>query len=158
MIPMELVDDLTSDPTELKAANVSKLFKHDGAFNWTHIQPVEYKSDDQSWAGVARRVFTGESGESPNFHVRYFEIEKNGYSTLEQHKHEHVVVVMRGQGHAIVGEKRVELKFGDVLYVAPDEVHQLSNALEEPFGFLCIVNSERDRPRPVELGAGSSCD
>lgn len=155
---MTPANDLTTDPAELAHKNVSKLFRHLGNFDWNHITPVEYKSEDQSWKGVARRVFTGETGESAGFHVRYFEIEKGGYSTLERHQHEHVVVVMRGRGHAIVGEKRVELSFGDVLYVAPNEIHQLSNGLEEPFGFLCIVNAERDRPVPVELGAGSSCD
>lgn len=155
---MELVDDLTTDPHLLESGNVSKLFSHLGDFDWRHIEAKEYKSDDASWDGVSRRVFTGETGESPAFHLRYFEIAQNGYSTLEQHEHEHVVVVMRGCGHAIVGERRVELKFGDVLYVAPSEVHQLSNSQLEPFGFLCMVNAERDRPVPVELGAGSSCE
>lgn len=155
---MKLEHDLTTDPKELASANVSKLFRHLGNYDWNHITPVEYKSGDGSWHGVSRRVFTGETGETPNFHVRYFEIAQGGYSTLEQHQHEHVVVVMRGEGHAIVGERRVELGFGDVLYVAPDEVHQLSNSRPEPFGFLCIVNSERDRPRPVDIGTGSSCD
>ena len=155
---MKLVEDLTSDAEELATANVSKLFRHLGGFDWNHIVAKEYKSEDLSWDGVSRRVFTGESGESPNFHLRYFEIAKNGYSTLERHQHEHVVVVMRGEGQAIVGEKRVKLKFGDVLYVAPNEVHQLSNGAEEPFGFLCIVNAVRDRPQAVELGLGSSCD
>lgn len=155
---MKLVEDLTSDPEDLASANVSKLFRHLGGFDWNHIVAKEYKSEDQSWDGVSRRVFTGESGESPDFHLRYFEIAKNGYSTLERHQHEHVVVVMRGEGQAIVGEKRVQLKFGDVLYVAPNDVHQLSNSGEEPFGFLCIVNALRDRPQAVEIGLGSSCD
>jgi ribulose-bisphosphate carboxylase large chain len=156
-IAMKRVDDINTDPQALAEGNVSKLFRHLGGFDWNHISPVEYKSEDGSWTEVTRRVFTGETGESPNFHVRYFEIAKGGHSTLEQHLHEHVVVVMRGKGHAIVGEKLVELGFGDVLYVAPDEVHQLSNACDEPFGFLCIVNAERDRPRPVELGEDSYC-
>jgi len=153
---MNLVDDLTDDPLELSQANVSKLFRHSGNFEWKHIVPTSYKSEDGSWSDVSRRVFVGESGESSNFHVRYFEIEKGGYSTLEQHLHEHVVIVMRGAGHALVGERRLELKFGDILYVSPDEIHQLSNSSDEPFGFFCIVNAERDRPRPVNLGAGSS--
>ena len=154
---MEIADDLTNDPDTLSKDNVSKFFQHQGDFNWNHIDVKNYKSEGQSWKGVSRRVFTGETGESPNFHLRYFEIEQNGYSTLEQHEHEHVVVVMRGQGHAIVGDKRLQLGFGDVLYVSPNEVHQLSNSHEEPFGFLCVVNAVRDRPRPVDIGEGSSC-
>lgn len=154
---MGLVDDLTTDPRELSSSNVSKLFRHKGDFRWNHIEPRVYKSEDNSWLGVARHVFTGETGESTKFHVRYFEIEKGGYSTLEYHQHEHVVVVMRGEGHALVGDRRLALGFGDVLYVAPNDIHQLSNSSDEPFGFLCVVNAERDRPIPVEPGESSSC-
>lgn len=150
--------DLTEDPLELKEKNVSKFFRHLGDFDWNHIQPVDYKSEGESWKDVSRRVFVGESGESPAFHVRYFEIAQGGYSTLEQHLHEHVVVVMRGQGTAIIGKKRLKLGFGDVLYVSPDEIHQLSNGDPEPFGFLCMVNAERDRPRPLNPDWNSACE
>lgn len=149
--------DLTSTPEEL-AGNVSKLFRHLGNFDWSHIEPSEYKTDDGSFQGVSRRVFVGERGESPLFHTRYFEVTEGGYTTLEQHLHEHVVIVLRGEGVALVGERRVKLGFGDVLYVAPDEVHQLSNSGKEPFGFLCIVNAERDRPRPVDPNSLSACE
>lgn len=149
--------DLASTPEEL-AGNVSKLFRHLGNFDWSHIEPSEYKTDDSSFRGVSRRVFVGERGESPLFHTRYFEVAEGGYTTLEQHLHEHVVIVMRGQGVALVGDRRVRLGFGDVLYVAPDEVHQLSNSGSEPFGFLCIVNAQRDRPRPVDPGSLSACE
>jgi ribulose-bisphosphate carboxylase large chain len=149
--------DLATTPQEL-TSNVSKLFRHLGNFEWSHIQPVDYKTDDGSFQGVSRRVFVGESGESPLFHTRYFEVAEGGYTTLEQHLHEHVVVVMRGQGTALIGERRVTLAFGDVLYVAPDDVHQLSNSGSEPFGFLCIVNAQRDRPRPVNPDALSACE
>ena len=38
---------------------------------------------------------------------------------------------------------------GDVVYVSPDEVHQFRNpSPTEPFGFLCIVDAERDAPIP----------
>jgi ribulose-bisphosphate carboxylase large chain len=148
-----------ANTTEELAGNVSKLFRHLGNFEWAHIEASGYKGgDDGSFQGVSRRVFVGERGESPLFHTRYFEVAEGGYTTLEQHLHEHVVVVMRGRGVALVGEKRVELGFGDVLYVAPDEVHQLSNSGTEPFGFLCIVNAERDRPRPVDPSSFSACD
>ncbi len=151
-------DDLTDNPQQLAQANVSKFFRHLGDFQWNHIEPVDYKSEGESWKDVSRRVFVGEKGESPNFHVRYFEIAQGGYSTLEQHVHEHVVVIMRGRGHAIVGDKRLKLGFGDVLYVSPDEIHQFSNSEPEPFGFLCMVNAERDRPRPVNPDWSSACE
>lgn len=149
--------DLSGTPEEL-GGNVSKLFRHLGNFDWSNVEATEYKTDGSSFKGVSRRVFVGERDESPLFHTRYFEVAEGGYTTLEQHVHEHVVIVMRGSGVALVGDKRVSLAFGDVLYVAPDDVHQLSNSAEEPFGFLCIVNAERDRPRPVDPHSCSACE
>lgn len=37
----------------------------------------------------------------------------------------------------------------DVAYVGPGEQHQLRNREDEPFGFYCIVDHDRDRPQPV---------
>lgn len=146
--------------SELEPAegNNSKHFRHSGTFQWRGITPTRYKDEDGSFAGVSRRVFVGESGESPLFHTRYFEVEPGGYTTLERHEHEHVVIVMRGAGVAVVGDHRVSLSFGDVLYIAPHEVHQLSNPEQEPFGFFCLVNAQRDRPQPVDPAWVSACD
>lgn len=154
----ELTDAAARASQSLQSGNISKLFCHLGDFQWSGISPAPYKTDDGSFLGVSRRVFVGESGESPSFHTRYFEVAPGGYTTLEQHQHEHVVVVMRGKGVALVGQRRLALSFADVLYIAPDEVHQLSNSGDEPFGFLCIVNAKRDRPRPLEPGIASACE
>lgn len=144
---------------QLRHANVSKLFRHLGNFEWSHIEPADYKPTDDSWQGVTRRVFVGETGESPQFHLRYFEVEKGGYTTLEQHLHEHCVVCIRGQGEVVVGCRIMKLGFGDVLYVAPDDPHQFRNdEHDEPFGFLCIVNAERDRPRGAEQSFCPICE
>lgn len=145
--------------TELRSQNVSKFFRHNGNFEWSHIQPADYKPTDDTWKGVSRRVFVGETGESPHFHLRYFEIEPGGYTTLEQHQHEHVVTVLRGSGQAIVGCKEFELQFGDVLYVSPDDPHQFRNdGGTEPFGFLCVVNAQRDRPRLANMAFCPICE
>jgi quercetin dioxygenase-like cupin family protein len=94
-------------------------------------------------------VLVGDAGEKTNFQVRYFEIAPAGFTTLEHHRHEHAVVVLRGRGEVRLGDAWHEVGFGDVVYVAPDEVHQLRNPGAEPFGFLCMVDAERDRPAAV---------
>jgi quercetin dioxygenase-like cupin family protein len=83
--------------------------------------------------------------------VRYFEIAPGGHSTLEQHEHEHVVIPIRGRGEAQFGCYIYQVSFGDIVYVAPNDPHQFRNpdTNREPFGFLCIVNAQRDAPRPV---------
>jgi mannose-6-phosphate isomerase-like protein (cupin superfamily) len=145
--------------TEPRLQNITKFFKHLGNFDWNQITPADYKPTDDSWKGVSRRVFVGETGESTRFHLRYFEVEKGGFTTLEQHEHEHVVFVVRGRGLAVVGCKELPMSFGDVLYVSPSDPHQFRNDDgDEPFGFLCIVNAERDRPRLADMAFCPICE
>ncbi|MBI4684728.1 MAG: cupin domain-containing protein [Nitrospirae bacterium] len=63
------------------------------------------------------------------------------------HRHEHVVICIRGKGKAVVGKKIYEVKPFDMLYFSPHTPHQLKNPFKKPFGFLCIVNAKRDRPK-----------
>ncbi|MDX1630719.1 MAG: cupin domain-containing protein [Thermoanaerobaculia bacterium] len=146
----------------LRNANVSKIFRlsdQEGEFDWSRVPIADYKPEDDSWWGVTRRVFVGETGESPRFHVRYFEIQPGGYTTLEQHSHEHVVFVLRGEGQVQLGRETRKLSFGDLVYVAPEDPHQFRNDDGvEPFGFLCIVNADRDRPRKAGAEHCSICE
>ena len=56
---------------------------------------------------------------------------------------------MRGRGRALVGRDVVELAPLDIVQTPPVAPHRWVNAGEEPFGFLCTVDAERDPPRPV---------
>jgi ribulose-bisphosphate carboxylase large chain len=114
---------------------------------WHGIKTEKYKPGCGDWADIVRRTLIGNHGESTKFHIRYFEIAPKGYSSFEIHKHEHVVIVIRGEGISIVGNKKYKIGFLDTLYITPNEPHQLRNPHDEPFGFLCIVNARRDRPK-----------
>ena len=135
-----------------KVNNKSKFYKHKGNFTWQGVKTERYKTEDGNWAGIIRKVLIGRHNESTKFHLRYFEILPGGYSSLEKHKHEHVVVGIRGKGEVLCGEKSYELNFLDTFYIAPDTPHQLSNPFSEPFGFLCIVNAKRDKPEILIRG------
>jgi ribulose-bisphosphate carboxylase large chain len=118
---------------------------------WEGMPVVEYKQAADHHCGVTRTVLVGEGGEKTAFHVRYFEIAPGGFSTLERHEHEHVVVVVRGRGEVRLGESTHPVGFGDTVYIAPNEVHQLCNpSPSEPFGFLCMVDARRDAPVPAD--------
>lgn len=129
-----------------RRASRSAFYAHKGECRWKGIEDERYKVEGGSWADVVRRVLIGTHGESTKFHVRYFEIFPGGYSSLEKHRHEHVVICIKGKGVVLVGKKKRNMGFLDTLYIAPDTAHQLSNPSDEPFGFLCIVNAERDKP------------
>lgn len=116
---------------------------------WRGVAVEDYKAPAAHHCGVVRSVLAGGNGDLTRFQVRYFEISPGGYSSRETHRHEHVVVVMRGRGEFWLADTWHEVRFGDTVYVAPLEVHQLRNRGAEPFGFLCVVDAERDRPAIV---------
>jgi quercetin dioxygenase-like cupin family protein len=141
--------------------NHSKVFRHAEGGGWPGIELEPYKSTTELWKGITRRELIGKRGESPDFHVRYFEIEAGGFSTLEKHHHEHVVIPIRGKGDVQFGCYVHHVGFGDVIYIAPDDPHQFRTPEDatEPFGFICIVNARRDTPVSVDgLGACHICE
>ncbi len=140
-----------------KSINKTRFYRHKGNFTWQGIKTEKYKTEGSHWADVIRRVLTGNQNESAKFHLRYFEILPGGFTSFEQHKHEHVIISMRGKGKVFCGSpesaragKQYEMNFLDTLYIAPDTPHQLSNPFHEPFGFFCIVNAKRDEPKMIE--------
>lgn len=130
-----------------KAINKTRFYKYRGNFKWQGVRTESYKTQGNHWASVIKRVLIGHHNESAKFHLRYFEILPDGYSSFEKHRHEHVVMGVRGKGKVLCGGKNYTMNLFDTLYIAPDTPHQLSNPFREPFGFLCIVNARRDKPR-----------
>ncbi len=132
-----------------RLANTTRSYKHRGNFTWTGIRTEIYKTAADDWSDIIKRTLIGNHGESARFHVRYFEIAPGGFSSFERHKHEHVVIGIRGKGICIAGKKRYSIGFLDTIYIKPGDQHQLRNSADQPFGFLCIVNARRDRPKII---------
>lgn len=117
---------------------------------YTHGQKYEDgEKTGQKWQGVIRQVLIGNQIEATRFHVRYFEVLPGGYSSLEKHQHAHVVIVIRGHGKAVLDATAHEILPFDSVYVAPWTPHQFLALGDEPFGFFCVVDAERDRPQSV---------
>jgi len=138
-----------AEPDKSAPVNADKIYRFKGNCKWTGTKTDRYKKKDGGWASITRNVLVGGSGESAKFHLRYFEIAPGGYSSRETHRHEHVVICIRGKGRVLIGESVHTIKNLDTVYIAPKTVHQLSNPYDEPFGFFCIVNAKRDRPKPA---------
>lgn len=128
----------------------------DREFAWSGVDPQQYKDrleDALSWKGVTRHtLFKPDQPETAAFEVRYFEIAPQGYSTLEQHQHVHAVTILRGTGHVLMGTELYPAKPLDFFYIPSGTPHQFLNTGDEPFGFMCVVNAHRDRPRPLTPG------
>ena len=139
------------EPGARKSAPRSRIVRGGAEGGWGGIRTERYKQPDGSWASVIRRTIVGGlKGERTKFHLRYFEVAPGGNTSFECHEHEHVVVAVRGSGVCRIKNTRHALNPMDVAYIAPGAAHQLLNPNDEPFGFLCIVDAERDSPVPVK--------
>lgn len=125
------------------------FYKYRGHCSWNGIKKEKYKTSGKDWADIVRKTLIGNHGETTKFHLRYFEIAPGGYSSFEMHNHEHVIIGIRGKGHCSVKNKKYTICFLDTLYVESKGPHQLKNPFHEPFGFFCIVNAKRDKPKLI---------
>ena len=126
--------------------SASLVRKHSGNFRWQEVDVLAYKQDPQApFKDVTRQVLF-EGSELPA-QLRYFEVAPGGYTTLERHEHVHAVMVIRGQGQCLVGDKAYEIAMHDLVNVPPMTWHQFHAAKDQPLGFLCLVASDRDRPQ-----------
>ena len=127
--------------------NQSALYKFFNNYAWEGVQTEAYKQEKANFSDIIRKVIIGAKEESCLFDVRYFEIAEGGFSSLEKHQHEHVVICVRGKGKVLLNDTIFNLDFLDIVYISPHTPHQLINEGKEPFGFFCIVNSVRDKPQ-----------
>jgi quercetin dioxygenase-like cupin family protein len=122
------------------------LHRKANAYRWEGVNTVPYKQDDRAlFKSITRQVLFAD----PQLHaeLRYFEIEPGGYSTLERHEHMHAVLILRGQGHCLVGKEVRAVELRDLITVPPLTWHQFRASADDPLGFLCMVNAVRDKPQ-----------
>ncbi len=74
-------------------------------------------------------------------------MQAGGHSTLERHEHVHAVTIFRGRGTCLVGGEVREVAAPDLVSIPPMTWHQFRASAGEPFGFLCMVNAQRDKPQ-----------
>lgn len=95
--------------------------------------------DMEGAEGCQVRWLLGENVGAANFAMREFEIAPGGHTPRHFHPYEHEVYVLAGNGVVVDGDQQRPLSAGDVVYVAPDDVHQFKNTGGEPMKFLCLI-------------------
>ena len=122
-------------------------------FRWEGVELLAYKEEGSApFKAITRQVLF----QRPELQceLRYFEMQRGGHSTLERHEHAHAVMIFRGRGTCLVGDEVREVAAPDLVFIPPMTWHQFRASKGEPFGFLCMVNAERDKPQlptPDEL-------
>lgn len=115
-------------------------------FRWDGVEMRPYKEDERAlYKAITRQVLFSDPGMAGE--LRYFEVAPGGFSTLERHEHMHAVLILRGRGQCLVGDEVKALDTRDLVTVPPMTWHQFRAAADEPLGFLCMVDAQRDRPQ-----------
>jgi quercetin dioxygenase-like cupin family protein len=118
----------------------------DGGFRWDGVELLAYKDEGSApFKAITRQVLF----QRPELgcELRYFEMQPGGHSTLERHGHVHAVMIFRGRGACLVGGEVREVTAPDLVFIPPMTWHQFRASGGEAFGFLCMVNAERDKPQ-----------
>ena len=117
---------------------------------WEGVTRKPYKEDDRElFKDISRQTLFSRSDLAGE--LRYFEVAPGGFSTLERHEHVHAVLILRGAGSALVGERVIALAQNDLVTVPPMTWHQFRARADGPLGFLCMVDAIRDKPQlPTE--------
>lgn len=109
---------------------------------WENSKRYEYKGKRD----VVKYVLFGEE-EGLNFELRVFVVEPGGATSLEKHQHRHAVLVLEGEGTALVGDKLYDIKPLDGIFVPPLTPHQFVANKGSILKILCVVDVHRDKPQ-----------
>jgi len=105
-----------------------------------NYQDVDMKEVEMEGADGCRvRQLVGQVDQAPNFAMRQFEVAPGGHTPKHFHDYEHEVFVLEGEGVVVDGDQEQPLSSGDVVYVAPNDVHQFRNTGDSPMRFLCLI-------------------
>jgi len=105
-------------------------------FNYREVRAE--RAEEGSSKLTVRWLITKNNG-AENFAMRLFEMEPGGYSPFHKHPWEHEVLILEGKGDVISGGEEREFKKGDVIFIPPNEEHQLKNVGAKTVKFLCLI-------------------
>ena len=77
---------------------------HPDKNRWDGVEPHIYKENPGVFREVTKQILFDNENDLP-VQFRYFQVEKNGFSSLEHHKHMHAVMIFKGKGHVLLGNQ-----------------------------------------------------
>jgi quercetin dioxygenase-like cupin family protein len=97
--------------------------------------------DNNEAKGVAGRVVVGKADGANNFCMRIFEIAPGGNTPMHSHPWEHEMFIHAGAGEIFGNGKWNSIKPGTIIYMPPNEKHQVRNIRKEVLILACLVPS-----------------
>jgi quercetin dioxygenase-like cupin family protein len=94
---------------------------------------------------VTKQVLVGPEQGWEDYVMRMFTLKKEGYAPRHSHQWQHIIYAVEGIGTLYMDGKDYPLKAGSTAYVPSGIEHQILNAGENNFVFLCIVPEFGDK-------------
>ena len=93
----------------------------------------------EGFAHVQVRYLVTEKHGAKNFAMRLFEFAPGGHTSYHTHPWEHEIFILEGEGIVIGGEQQQRFKEGHVIFIPPNEKHQIKNTSKRTAKFLCLI-------------------
>ena len=114
-------------------------------WRWDQVPLHPYKEEGAApFKAITRQTLFNDPGFGCE--LRYFEMAAGGHSSMERHEHMHAVLILRGEGHCLLGDEIRVVRQNDLVTIPPWVWHQFRATAGAPMGFLCMVNQVRDKP------------
>lgn len=111
----------------------------------SHIDEIEKKHIvSPAVKAVEKQVLVGPAQGWEDYVMRRFVLGPHGYAPRHRHNWPHIMYVLEGNGILFLEGKEYDLQLGSVSYVPSEADHQVRNATEHPFAFICIVPKHGD--------------
>lgn len=106
----------------------------------SHRNEIEKTAQEHpAMKAVEKQILIGPAQGWADHVMRLFTLGKGGYAPRHTHPWPHIMYALEGKGNLFMDGTDYPLTPGSVAYVPPDIEHQVSNAGEEEFVFICIV-------------------
>jgi len=117
-----------------------------------HAEDVAVEAVGAGKGTVRQVLISGDEG--PNFALRRFIMEPGGGMPRHTNTVEHEQYVLRGHARIGLGDKVIEVKADDVVYIPAGLPHWYEALGSEPFEFLCVVPNLPDKITVLQEGEG----
>ena len=55
------------------------------------------------------------------------------------------MLVLQGEGEVLLGDETHPVSQGDIIYIAPNLIHQVNNTTQDALGFICVIPARREK-------------
>ncbi|MBI9050307.1 MAG: cupin domain-containing protein [Anaerolineaceae bacterium] len=125
-------------------------------YQWEGARSRVYQMQDSGT--VTENWLIGKAESAENFALRFYEVQPHCSTKEEKHAHDHGIVILQGQADIEINGAVRPVKQGDVVFIAPNDLHVLHNTGDGLLGFFCIIPAKRIKKDQLVWAEGDFFD